>query len=87
MTQADYSSEVRRPRGRLIGPGRVVDKGDEVSCNEAGYWVRTLFSHIYQRWRGFSSSRGGLSLVNSRPFAIFSSSRSLSLTAGLSAVS
>jgi len=86
MTRANYSSEVRRPRGRLIGPGRVVDKGDEVSCNEAGYWVRTLFSHIYQRWRSFSS-RGGLSLVNSRPFAIFPSSRSLSLTAGLSAVS
>ena len=36
MTWADYSSEVYRPRGRLIDPDRVVDKGDEFFLQRSG---------------------------------------------------
>jgi len=37
------SPAVHRPRGRLIGPGRVSRRGDEVSCKRVGCFpYRTL---------------------------------------------
>jgi len=45
MTRANYSSEVLRPRGQLIGPGRVVDKRDEFFMYRSGVAAPSLSFH------------------------------------------